>query len=64
MHDGAPATAEVAEIIEFAKRRGVMLSSDGPANNVFKIKPPLVVQKTDVDTFLEVFQDGLAAVAR
>jgi 4-aminobutyrate aminotransferase-like enzyme len=64
MHDGAPATAEVAEIIEFAKRRGVMLSSDGPANNVFKIKPPMVVQKADIDLFLEVFQDGLAAVTR
>jgi 4-aminobutyrate aminotransferase-like enzyme len=39
-----------------------MLSSDGPANNVFKIKPPLVVQKADMDTFLEVFGEGLAAV--
>lgn len=60
--DDQPATKEVADLIEYAKRRGVMLSSDGPANNVFKIKPPLVVQRSDMDTFLEVFSDGLRAV--
>jgi 4-aminobutyrate aminotransferase-like enzyme len=59
-----PATTEVAKLIEFARDRGVMLSSDGPANNVFKIKPPLVLQRSDVDTFPELVQDGLAAVAR
>lgn len=61
--DGEPATHEVAELIEFAKLRGVMLSSDGPAHNVFKIKPPMVVQRSDMDTFLEVFQEGLNAVS-
>ena len=62
--DGVPATAEVADLMEFALHRGVMLSSDGPANNVFKIKPPMVVQRADVDLFLEVFHDGLVAVSR
>ena len=40
-----------------------MLSSDGPANNVFKIKPPLVIQRSDADLFLEVFAEGLSRVA-
>ena len=62
--DGIPATTEVADLIEFAKARGVMLSSDGPANNVFKIKPPMVIQREDVDLFLEVFRDGLREVNR
>ncbi len=62
MRDGRPATREVADIMEFARQRGVMLSSDGPANNVFKIKPPLVVQREDMDRFLEVLDEGLRAV--
>ena len=62
MRDGRPATQEVSEVMEFALRRGVMLSSDGPANNVFKIKPPMVVQREDMDHFLEVLDDALGAV--
>ncbi len=62
MRDGRPATQEVSDIMEFALRRGVMLSSDGPANNVFKIKPPMVVQREDMDHFLEVLDDALGAV--
>lgn len=62
MRDGKPATQEVSDIMEFALRRGVMLSSDGPANNVFKIKPPMVVQREDMDLFLEVLDEALRAV--
>lgn len=45
-----------------ALQRGIMLSSDGPDNNVFKIKPPMVVQRADMDRFLEVLDDALRAV--
>lgn len=62
MRDGEPATREVSDIMEFALPRGVMLSSDGPANNVFKIKPPMVVQREDMDLFLEVLDEALRAV--
>jgi 4-aminobutyrate aminotransferase-like enzyme len=54
-----PATAITAQLLEFAKNQGVFLSSDGPANNVLKIKPPMIISKTDVDLFLSVFKDGL-----
>lgn len=54
-----PATTLTKQLIEFAKREGVFLSSDGPANNVLKIKPPLVITKDDVDLFLSVFKTGL-----
>jgi 4-aminobutyrate aminotransferase-like enzyme len=63
MRDGEPATQEMSEIMEFALRRGVMLSCDGPANNVFKIKPPMVVQREDMDLFLQVLDEALTAVA-
>jgi 4-aminobutyrate aminotransferase-like enzyme len=62
MRDGQPATQEVEDIIEFALQRGIMLSSDGPDNNVFKIKPPMVVQREDMDRFLEVLDDALRAI--
>ncbi|MGA0066603.1 MAG: aminotransferase class III-fold pyridoxal phosphate-dependent enzyme [Candidatus Nanopelagicales bacterium] len=62
LRDGEPATYEVAGIIEYALGRGVMLSSDGPANNVFKIKPPLVVQREDMDHFLDVLDQALHQV--
>jgi 4-aminobutyrate aminotransferase-like enzyme/Ser/Thr protein kinase RdoA (MazF antagonist) len=54
-----PATKLTADLIEYAKSNGVFLSSDGPANNVLKIKPPLVITKSDVDLFLTVFKAGL-----
>jgi 4-aminobutyrate aminotransferase-like enzyme len=54
-----PATSMTSELIEFAKNRGVFLSSDGPANNVLKIKPPMVINDADVDLFLSVVAEGL-----
>ena len=54
-----PATSEVADLMEFALNKGVLLSCDGPDNNVLKIKPPLIVTKSDVDHLLNVFSDWL-----
>ena len=54
-----PATYEVAELMEFALNKGVLLSCDGPDNNVLKIKPPLIITKSDVDHLLNVFSDWL-----
>ena len=44
-----PADTEAAQIVELMKERGVLLSTDGPAHNVIKIKPPLVFSRRDVD---------------
>jgi len=54
-----PATKFTSDLMEFARERGVFLSSDGPANNVLKIKPPMVINYTDVNLFLSVLSDGL-----
>lgn len=62
MRDGSPATNEVADVIEYARNNGVLLSSDGPDDNVFKIKPPMILTRQDVDHFLEVFESGLRSV--
>jgi 4-aminobutyrate aminotransferase-like enzyme len=58
----APATEAAAEIKELAKARGVLLSTDGPDDNVLKIKPPLVVSADDCDLALEALDDALVEV--
>lgn len=63
MRGDSPAGDAVAEVIEFARGRGVLLSSDGPDNNVFKIKPPMVVQRADMDRFLDVLDEALGVVS-
>ena len=45
--------------MEFALSKGVLLSCDGPDNNVLKIKPPLIITKGDVDLLLNVLGDWL-----
>lgn len=37
-----PAVEEIRIVVEKMKERGFLLSTDGPLNNVLKIKPPLV----------------------
>jgi 4-aminobutyrate aminotransferase-like enzyme len=54
-----PGTQITKDLIEFARENGVFLSSDGPADNVLKIKPPMIIGGTQVDQFLEVLQRGL-----
>lgn len=44
-----PAVAEINTVVERMKERGFLLSTDGPLNNVLKIKPPLVFGKVDAD---------------
>jgi 4-aminobutyrate aminotransferase-like enzyme len=54
-----PGTQITKDLIEFARENGVFLSSDGPADNVLKIKPPMIIGKSEVDQFLAVLQRGL-----
>jgi 4-aminobutyrate aminotransferase-like enzyme/Ser/Thr protein kinase RdoA (MazF antagonist) len=54
-----PATNEVANLMEFALNKGVLLSCDGPDNNVLKIKPPMIITNSEVDLFLNVLSDWL-----
>ena len=62
--ENTPATAEMADLIEYAKNAGVFLSCDGPDNNILKIKPPMIINRQDVDFFLNVFDAGIKAVTK
>ena len=49
-----------AEVKEALKARGVLISTDGPDDNVLKIKPPLVDRApTTATAFLEALDDAL-----
>ena len=55
-----PATSEVADLMEFALTKGILLSCDGPDNNVLKIKPPLILNNSQVDHLTNVVSDWLS----
>lgn len=49
---GKPATEFAHILLEEMKFRQVLMSSDGPGNNVIKIKPPLCINRDDVEAVL------------
>jgi 4-aminobutyrate aminotransferase-like enzyme len=55
-----PAAKETKAVVEALKRRGMLLSIDGPLYNVIKIKPPLVFDEADCDRFLTGLDEVLA----
>ncbi|HET9654562.1 MAG TPA: aminotransferase class III-fold pyridoxal phosphate-dependent enzyme [Kineosporiaceae bacterium] len=57
-----PAGAAATAVVEAVKRRGVLLSSDGPDHDVLKIKPPLVLSEADADRVVTALDEALAEV--
>jgi len=55
-----PAAEDAAELVERMKARGVLLSTDGPLHNVIKIKPPMVLNRDDVDMVLRALNDEMS----
>ena len=57
-----PATEEAGQLVNEMRRRGVLLSTDGPHHNVIKIKPPMVLNEEDIDTTLEHLDEVLTSL--
>ncbi|MFW9810202.1 MAG: aminotransferase class III-fold pyridoxal phosphate-dependent enzyme [Candidatus Thorarchaeota archaeon] len=55
-----PAEDETRYIVERMKDLGVLVSLDGPYNNVLKIKPPLVFTRANADTFVNALATVLS----
>jgi len=53
LHTLEPAENEAKYIVERLKDIGVLVSVDGPLNNVLKIKPPLVFTKENSNLFVD-----------
>jgi 4-aminobutyrate aminotransferase-like enzyme/Ser/Thr protein kinase RdoA (MazF antagonist) len=50
---------EAARVKEALKARGILISTDGPLDNVLKIKPPLAIAAEDCDRFLTALAECL-----
>ncbi|CAH0725162.1 unnamed protein product, partial [Brenthis ino] len=48
-----PATAEAEHIVNRMREEKILISRDGPDNNVLKFKPPMVFTSTDVDRLVD-----------
>ena len=57
-----PAARQASVVVNQAKKRGILLSTDGPLDNVLKIKPPLVITEQDVDMALRCLDETLADI--
>jgi len=57
-----PADTEASAVIDEMRRRGFLLSTDGPLHNVLKIKPPMVLTADDVDDVVTKLDEVLAEV--
>ncbi len=58
-----PATKEAAYIKNKFKENYILVSTDGPYNNVLKMKPPLCFNQQNVDQFMQVFETILQSIA-
>jgi len=51
-----PATGQASYFANRMRDKGILMSTDGPFNNVLKIKPPVVFSKSNSDFLLESIQ--------
>ena len=57
-----PATREAGEVVERLVGHGILLSTEGPHDNVLKIKPPMVISTAQADHFLSALDEVLASL--
>jgi 4-aminobutyrate aminotransferase-like enzyme len=58
--DLTPLATHASHLVNSMKTKGILMSTDGPDNNVIKIKPPLVFSKEDANFLIEVLTSVLA----
>lgn len=57
-----PATAEAKHVVSRMKEKKILVSSDGPDNNVLKLKPPMVFTLENANHFVSVLDEVLEEV--
>ncbi len=58
-----PASDEAAAVIEAARERGILLSTEGPHHNVLKVKPPLVWTTDHADLLIDTLDRVLVEMS-
>lgn len=56
----SPLSAQAKYLANRMKEHGILMSTDGPDNNVLKIKPPMVFNKSQADLLLKYLRKILA----
>jgi 4-aminobutyrate aminotransferase-like enzyme/Ser/Thr protein kinase RdoA (MazF antagonist) len=54
-----PATTEAGYLVNRMRDHGILLSTDGPLENVIKVKPPLCFDRNDASRLIETLEDLL-----
>lgn len=57
-----PAAALARRVNDGARARGVLIGTEGPHDNVLKMRPPMIFGRTDADHLVSVLEDTLAEV--
>ncbi len=58
-----PATKEANFISEWMKDQGILVTTEGPFANVFKIKPPIIFNRSNADFFVQKLAEALSQLA-
>src|SRR5690606_3211974 len=56
-----PATALAKAINDGARERGILMGTEGPFDNVLKLRPPMIFSKANADHLLDVLNDSFIA---
>ncbi len=59
-----PLVAETNKIIEDLKDNGIIIGKGGIFGNVLRIKPPMIITKANVDTFMQQLQKTLSKIVK
>lgn len=58
----APATAFARKVNDGARARGVLIGTEGPHDNVLKMRPPMIFSRANADHLVGVLEETFAAV--
>ena len=58
----APATEIARKVSNGARQRGVLMGTEGPHDNVLKLRPPMIFSQANADLLLEVLEETFAVV--
>jgi hypothetical protein len=56
-----PATQFARKVSNGARQRGILIGTEGPHDNVLKLRPPMIFSHADADYLVEVLEDTFAA---
>jgi len=60
----APATALARKVADGARERGVLIGTEGPHDNVLKMRPSMIFSRANADFLLEVLKDSFIAALK